>query len=119
MVCLTHFDVCNQVSACARVLDVGHRDHKVIEGNSLCFFSSAYLARDDGKSYSLSQTSEHHALYFYPHFVSLGPAADLQSLAFVDGHLEGGGDPNVPQILGSSVEGEALHAADLLPAVQT
>lgn len=54
-----------------------------------------------------------------PHLLSFGPAADLQSLALTDGHLESEGDPDVSQILGPRVDGEALHAAHILPAAET
>lgn len=43
MICLSHFDVCNQVSACASINDVRHRDYQVIERSSLRLFSRAQL----------------------------------------------------------------------------
>lgn len=52
-----------------------------------------------------------------PHLLSFGPAADLQSLTFADGHLESERDPDVSQILRPRVKGEALHVA-LLPATR-
>lgn len=53
---------------------------------------------------------------FGVHLLSFRPAADFQSLAFADGHLETQGDPHVSQILRSRVKGDALHTANALPA---
>lgn len=50
------------------------------------------------------------------HLLPLGPAADLQTLTFADGHLEAERDPDVAQVLHPRVEGDALHAANVLPA---
>lgn len=43
MVRLSHFDVCDQVPTRARVLDVGHGDHQVVEGGALRLFGLAQL----------------------------------------------------------------------------
>lgn len=43
MVRLSHFDVRDQVPACAEVLDVWHGDHQVIEGGALGLLSLAEL----------------------------------------------------------------------------
>lgn len=52
MVCLAHFDVGDQVSAGASVLDVRHGDHKVVQGNPVRLISSADLHTDIIKSLS-------------------------------------------------------------------
>ena len=46
MVRLSHFDVCNQVSTCASVQDVRHRDHQVVKSSALLLLSSTQLIRD-------------------------------------------------------------------------
>lgn len=53
------------------------------------------------------------------HLLSFRPAADLQPLTLADGHLERDGDPDMSEILCPRIEGEALYAADLLPAAKT
>lgn len=45
MVGLSHFDVCDQVAACASVQDVRHGDHQVIQRGALSLISSAQLIK--------------------------------------------------------------------------
>ncbi len=69
-------------------------------------------------SASLNRKSVHQLKITLRHLLSFRPAADLQSLTFADGHLESERDPDVSQILRPRVEGEALHAAHLLPTAR-
>lgn len=118
---LPHFDVCNQVPPCAGIQHVRHRDHQVIERSPLGLFSCTQLIPEELKVTFIVQFSRkiHQVDHFPAHLLSFGPAADFQPLTLADGHLERDGDPHVSKILCPRIEGEALHAADLLPAAKT
>lgn len=53
------------------------------------------------------------------HLFSFGPAADLQTLTFTDGHLEAERNPDMAQVLHPRAKVEALRAAHLLAAGST
>lgn len=122
-----HFDVCNQVPPCAGIQHVRHRDHQVIERSPLGLFSCTQLIPEELKVTFIVQFSRKiNQINGFPagssrpaHLLSFRPAADLQPLTLADGHLERDGDPDVSKILCPRIEGEALHAADLLPAAKT
>ena len=49
------------------------------------------------------------------HLLSLGPAADLQTLALADGHLHAERDPHMLQVLRLGGKGQAFHVGLLVP----
>lgn len=116
MVRLPHLDVRDQVAARACVLDVRHGDHQVVEGGALGLLGLAQLFGRRGGRLAVPPGLRPR---LPTHLLGFGPAADLQTLAFTDGHLEAERDPDVAQVLHARVQGEALHAAHLLAAEST